>query len=474
MFFKIPIPKFLLILSTFLMMISFSFSNVMLTGSDNVVITELGEGSINVETDSQLINREENVKSNLNLVYEIRRVNDLSLFYKSERNISLDIFEVELIKDSFQVNSLSNGEYNLDIKVTSASGAPLTFVQKKFEVTQSDDTLIYFSTLPYLQIFYEFADGRTRYEHSFSNTGKPIEPNSDFFVKFDIENEKSSQEEVTIHYRTRHSYDKSNNYDLLKSENVILNASSLNAFRVPLRMEDAGTYDLFVEIEQDGNLISKREVRVVIGGADGTIMDVFNLNDVHQESDIANVEVQIVGPADGISRVIDSTLEMDVIVDGQVVVEQEKQIEDLSFSPTYHNFVFTAPVDLMSYKIHIILRKDDEIYDEIILDYEELNPDLVISNNGKIYNPNARMCLDDGMCSEIEKTLGNCMDCDIRVKEEDESEQITQPPISPQIPPQEDKNENSELLIAAGLVLALVAIIGIIIGGYHINKRRKK
>ena len=365
MFFKIS--KFLLSMLLLSSIIAVSFSNVMLTGSDDAIITDLGDGEVSVNVNSQLINIEQNVKSNLNFVYEIRRINDLSLFYKSERNISLDISEVKLINETFIVSDLTNGAYQLDIKVTSASGTPLTFVQKEFIVENSNvDTDIYFSTLPYLQIYYTFADGRTRYEHSFSNTGKPIEPDSEFFVKFDIENLQTTDEEITINFKSKHSYDKSNNYDLQKSEIVTLNASSINNFRVPLIMSDAGTYNLFVELIKGDMLISKREVRVVIGGVDGTIMDVFNLNDVYKKSETANLEVQVVGPADGISRVIDSTLEMNVIVNDEIILTQVKEIEDLSFTPTYYNFIFTAPVDLMSYKIQVILRKGDTIYDEII------------------------------------------------------------------------------------------------------------
>lgn len=394
------------------------FANVILTGSENIVMNNSKELITEFKLNSQVINFEDVVKADLEIIYEVRRINDLSVFYFDSFIYSLAPYEVKAINDVVKVDKLSAGLYQFDIKVNSASGAPLTFIRKNFEISGEDSSssnveMIYFSTLPNLKIFYEYDDGRTRYEHSFSNTGKAVIPNSTFYVKFELDNLNDFDVESNIEITFKNSYSRGEEESFFENEYTLVKENK-TFFEIPLIYDKAGTYDLFVNVfDENGKLNARKEVRLVIAGEGGTIMDVFNLNDVYLTGEMVNIQTQHVGPADGITWIPDVFLKLEVIKQDRIVYSEVREFDELSFSPETTEFLFNASEELDKYKVRVILGRGNETYDTVELNYEKLIREIFISPDGRIYNSSLIACYDDDVCTEEEKGIGDCLDCNV-------------------------------------------------------------
>ena len=392
-----------------LLQLTFIFSNIGFYGQS--ISTQTINSQEPIDVNFNLVNREDIVKSQIEIIYELRRESDLSLMYQSSEELSFAPFEVKQIQESLSFGLIPEGEYILTTQIRSGAGTPLGRVSNEIKVNSNLGKNVEFTTLPYLRVFYDYGN-RVRYENSYSNTGRPTGQNENFEVRFELENLDNTEQLYKYDFSVRNSYDSQDEMDIIFSNTTLLNINEKKEIIETISYDKAGTYDLFVSVyDEEDNLVANKEVRLVIVGEDGTILDVFNKQDTYEKDEFVTVDVSIVGPADSLSIVENSNLIVDVLQNNESIYTEQKQIEILPINPLDYNFFFQAPVKLEYYTLRITLEKDGKIYDQVELDYEPLDPELVISPKGAIYDPSLNMCLDDGECSEKEKQIGNCADC---------------------------------------------------------------
>ncbi|MFW6286264.1 MAG: hypothetical protein ACOC16_04045 [Nanoarchaeota archaeon] len=452
-------------------MIFSAFGNVGFFGS------EVSKGTLTtgekLDVEFNVVNREELVKAQVLVVYELRRISDMSLFFKSEEKLDFAPFEVKKLKKEFSFDDIPGDEYFFTISLRSGSGAPLSFISHDISI-ENDLESVYFSTLPFLKIYYDHVDGRKTSELSYTNTGRPIVPGDIFEVHFSLNNQQDVSKDLRSEIFMKNSY-LGGELEKVYEENISINANERKDFSIEYSHEKAGTYDLFVVIyDEDNKVVGNKEVRVVIIGDGGSLIDVFNHKDVYDVGELGKIDVSLVGPADAMSIVRDVELKMEIFKEDNLIYEDSKEIDELPFNPETYNFVFENDVILDYYKVKVTLRKGDKIYDEVELNYEPLNPDLVISADGRVFDPNVVACFDDGICTDEEKDIGNCLDCfGINDSVEVEEEQN----VSEKVEPIEQgvvENENLIMRSFMILILILVPILISILLIYFKNQRGKR
>ncbi len=452
-------------ISIFIILICLSyntFANVGFFGS--YISTNTLNSNESLFLNYTLINRDNSVKSQISITYELRRISDMSLFFEKQTNYSFDSYEVKKLSEKLNFNNIPSGEYNLKLNLKSGSGTPMSFLNFPINISGVRND-IYFSTLPYLKIYYKYEGGmRERYELSYSNAGKPIIPNSSFEVHFSLNNPNLISQNLTTKFFLKQTYSLVEAKEIF-STNIISNPNSITSYIINYNLSKAGTYDLYVKIyDLNGILVANKEVRVVIMGQGGSILDVFNKADIYKIGENVDLDISIVGPADAVSVVKNGFLKVQIIKNDSIISEETKIIENFAFNPEKLNFILPTSEDLNYYKVKVILGKDKIEYDVVELNYEPLDPKLIINPEGKIYNPNKIACLDDNICTEQENILLNCYDCiapkiildeEVLIKEENfENKSILTENLS------KEDNFSSKLsyILLALLIIAIIVI----------------
>jgi hypothetical protein len=404
------IKKFYFSIFIFILFLPFVNSTIGIMGSQvNKINYSVGE---EIKISSYFVNREDLVKSNVSIKYELIREKDLSVFYDGVDSYSFDKYEAKLINKSIKIPLYLNSDnYVLQITTFSSSGAPVSFIQHNLKINSyNKKEVLYFKELPFLKIYYEFKDGRIFFENSYSNTGKPIVPNSTFEVKFSLDSSNYKNKDIVVEFEIENSY---NIGELKKiySKNFILK-NDMENFTIPISLNESGTFKLFVNIyDENHNLLLSKDVRVVIIGDGGNILDVFNHKDVYFNGEDFNLDVVYVGPADALTTVKNVLLNVKILKENREVENFDYIIDQMPLNPEKINFKKKLNEDLDKYKVIVTLSKNGKIYDKVELNYEELNPKILISLDGRLYDPNVIACFDDSVCTDVEKSLGNCMDC---------------------------------------------------------------
>lgn len=440
----------------------FIFSNIGFYGQ-SINVTEVN-GNEPVELNYNLVNREDLVKAQIEVIYELRRISDLSLMYESYRNFSFAPYEVKRINETLNFGKIPPGEYTLVTQIRSGAGSPLGRLSNELNVYSSLEKKAQFSKLPYLRIFYT-TPNQVRYENSYSNVGRPTGRDEDFEVRFELENLEESVNTFRYEFNIKNSYSSKNMRTIFSNE-VTLNEGEKREIVETIQYNESGTFDLFVKVfDDESNQLANKEVRLVVVGDDGTILDVFNQRDGYEQNELVTVNVSIVGPADSLSLVENSTLMLNILEQNEIIYEENISIDILPTNPENYKFSFIAPEELKYYKLRVTLENDGNIYDQVELSYEPLFPELIISPTGAIYDPSLNMCLDDNKCTQMEKNLGNCADCVIKennrkrqeLKEKNELEKDDQ---TIQNEPVENEERNPQLfnIISVSLIILLGGI----------------
>lgn len=451
---------------SYFLMISFllpcTFANIGFFGSE-INSEKINQGD-ELIINSNLVNREDLVKARITVAYELRRINDMSLLKSKSDEFSFAPNEVKKLNETIETVGVPSGDYFLNVNVLSGSGTPLSFITHKITI-DGDGDKINFKELPYLKIYYPYDNGRVRYELSYSNTGKPIIPDENFEVRFSLENLEPVSKNLRMEFHLKNSYSVGN-LEKIYSEEITVGANKIEEFITDYKMNKAGTYDLFVKIfDENEMLIANKEVRVVIMGAGGSLIDVFNKQDTYLVGETTSINVGLVGPADAVSVVSNVYLKTSILKEDRVISEKKINIERLPFNPLEYDFEFDVIENLEYYKVKVVLGKGDKIYDEVILDYEPLKPEFVISSDGRIYDPTVIACFDDGICSNQETELGRCVDCiALKIKKNVEVEEENLNESNQMFTPVEDNNSGMNKYLIIGIFnLVIVLILAVIV-----------
>lgn len=458
---KMKFSKFLFALVLFFVSFNVSFAGIAFMGIDIGDKTEFAN-SEELDLKSYIVNRDNDVKADMVLNVELKRIDDVSLFYKESFDFSFAPNEAKLFEHKIDLSSVPAGEYFLILDLKSPASTPIASLREEIVVGDlSEANSVIFSSLPYLKIKYLQKDGIVKTEYSYGGTGKPIVPESDFEVRFGLDSNEGQDVDVKFFLKDTYSQDEQ---EEVFSESVSLNSGVTN-FSYDLAVEKSGTYELFVKVfDKNGIVLANKDIRVVIMGGDLNIVDVRNKQDIYRQGEKMELEVSYVGPADAMSVVRDSVLDVEVLVDGNVVNSDSFTIVEAPFSLTKQVFTFNVSSALEYYKVRVVISKDGKIFDELILDYEPLNPQLIISSDGRIYDPSVLACFDDGVCSNTEKTIGNCLDCYNLDKEENlvnednlNESQESQGEDTPVVV--EDNSNNTTFAILGLLLFAIVVFL---------------
>lgn len=468
----------------YFLIFSFFFNGVFAIGfmgseisSDEISLTE----EINFE--SYIVNRDDSVKSNIQLIYEFKKKSDSSLMYSFSENYFFAPNEVKYINKSISFpENLPSGDYVFTVQIKSSSGTPLSFISHDLVINSKLNDDIIFKNLPYLKIYYDYDENIRRFELSYSNTGKPVLPGDTFDVKFSLINKDMENKDIVIELSLENSYS-DGDFILLKKLNESLSGNSVTNFSIPLEYEDSGTYSLNVKIYDENDvLLSGDDVRLVIMGEGGNILNVFNKQDTYASNENVELDVSYVGPADGITNV-DGAYLLAEIYDEKEEKIAEESIEGISLplNPESKQFSISTNKNLEYYSVRVVLGKGNKTYDEVILDYMPLEPEMLISKKGMFYRPNSENCFDDNICTENEELLGNCYDCVSKTYEET-SEEVDEEKIyeiknnnENDSLKSESNNNNNKFTMTLNFILVflLIVIILLVIAFFPETKKRR-
>ncbi|MGC9310836.1 MAG: hypothetical protein ACP5E4_03905, partial [Candidatus Aenigmatarchaeota archaeon] len=164
------------------------------------------------------------------------------------------------------------------------------------------------------------------------------------------------------------------------------------------------------EIYLDGEFACSKEVRAVVSGKDGTILELNNPQDTYEKGDEAVIELTVVGPADK-STVSGAYAEIEITSGGSPVKSLKKEPITLSLEPQTLRFSFGAPADLERYELTARIGKGSKVFDEKVSEYEAFVMESILTEDGRVLPAGADGCFDDGKCTDEESKRGDCLDC---------------------------------------------------------------
>jgi hypothetical protein len=163
-------------------------------------------------------------------------------------------------------------------------------------------------------------------------------------------------------------------------------------------------------IYSNGSFMAQKEIRAVVSGEDGTLLDVKNSKAVYAAGEDVKVDVSFVGPADK-SIVEGAYILIKIISGGREVFSSVKENINLSAEPGVVEYTFKAPEDLSNYDLEVELGKGPDIFDRSIQSYKPMESNTTLTEDGRIQPKNSQGCFDDGICTDSESKAGECIDC---------------------------------------------------------------
>lgn len=370
-------------------------------------------------------------------------------------NVDLAAREILEMDGSIEVPSdAPSGSYSLVLQAISPGGTPMTFISDTIDVDNpGNEGFVSFGNKGVYIITKRTITGEggivqefTR--PSYGTQGENVMP-GDFGIKFKLNNGQSSSLSPKARVSITPTYGEGEPIKSFERDLASVDAVSSQEYRLNTSVRTPGTYIVVVEIvDSSGNVVGESEVRLVIAGEGGSITDVNNAKDVYKYGEDLNVDISVVGPADGATSVQDAYLKMEILKNGEVVQSNEKNLEKLPFNPETYSFSTSAGEKLDEYTLRVELGKDDTVYDTFEAEYEELEAERKLTSTGEIKEEGE--CFDNNVCTREEYKIGNCFDC-IGVEE---------PPGS------EEKSSTSKESSNYIMPIAALALILLIIGGF--------
>lgn len=370
-------------------------------------------------------------------------------------DVDLASREIQTLNDTLKIpSSVPRGDYNLIITGNTPTGNPMSYISKQITVNNDEDVkkVEFGQNGLYLESTKVVIGDNviTTFElPSYGSQGENILPGTNFSIKFELENAGSQEinPEADIQIIPTYSDDGESIKDIQKDLGSLESGES-QKYSFEEIVNSPGTYRVVGNIyTEDGDQLASNEVRLVISGEGGSIVNVENSRDTYGQGDMVRVNASIVGPADGSSVVQDAYLKTEILKDDEQVFQEEKTIDRLPLSTTGYVFREETPEQLGKYTLRVELGKGDIVYDTFEAEYQHLTAEKRLTSDGQVWQQN--QCYDDGECTQREYELGNCYDC----------LNVTEPPANQTDTTEEDDNL-TRIAVAAG-VAALIALMAL-------------
>ena len=402
------------------------FSSMILTNSASAAFTGIGilnseidsdtidlENTDTVQIDNSIVNYDNYIHAELIINYKLISQKDGSEMISESTILSFGAYEVKDMSKELKIpDTIQTGEYIINILVNGPNNIPLAGFNHKIQI-DNKDIIKPLSVIkgPYLKIPFVSDSGTITYIESYGTTGSNVLQGSTYYLKFNLKNENSNYNDlkaiINIIPTLGDSSLKTIEYEL----NPYASATQIDDYEVEMTFDTPGTYRVTLSFYNGDSFLFQKEVRLVITGEGGSILRVRNKQDTYNIGDTISIDADLVGPADGATKLKDVYLKLILSEDNRIIKVIIKDIPALEFKTMTETIDFTSEWDLERYRIQMILGKDDAIYDEITINYEPIIVEKMITPDGRIYSPGLGGCFDDNICTTEERQSGNCYDC---------------------------------------------------------------
>lgn len=420
--------------------------------------------------ESQIVNDQDEIKANQSLIYQVVRKEDNVIMINEHKELHFAGMEVKTITDSIDISWLGGGNYIVNILLNNANDAPVAGLSEYITIggDKSNNNII-ITKGPYIDI--NLKEKSFNIE-SFGTTGSNIPEGSNYSIKADLILENIIDPNIQIEIIPSYSNDEIvySHYDELENYDGSIN---LNYSFNP-DFNQSGTYRVKLTFYDGSKFLFYKEVRMVISGESGSFVRVSNKKDTYNIGEEVVISFDLIGPADGATKVDYVDIFLDVHKNGDRIISKDLRVTDLDFKVLSKEIKFLATEKLDFYTIKLELNKDGVVFDKVILDYEPLEIEKIISTDGRVYDPNIAGCFDDNVCSRSEFDYGDCFDCrnvDVappKLENNELSEPIAKEPYLSE-EEKRKKKFNWTIIIIAQVILG---IIGVSIFIYYLKRRR--
>lgn len=307
------------------------------------------------------------------------------------------------------------GNYSLLLQAYTPAGIPMTFLSEDLTIQNPDSvTSVSFGDQGVYIVSPTIVVGdniASRYSlPSFGSQGENVLPDTSFNITFSLTNDGSQTVDPVASARIVPTY-ATDGEPVRDIEQDLgrLGPGESDEYTITTSVEEAGTYVIEVDVRDGQTSLGENEVRLVISGDGGNIIDMQNAQDTYDQGDRMTVDTEVVGPADGSTVVEDAYLRLEVRKDGQTVTQEEKTIEELPFNPEQASFNLTADEELDEYTLRLVLGKGETVFDTYEAQYQPIEVERKLTSSGQV--DAAGQCLDDGVCTQEEYEIGGCYDC---------------------------------------------------------------
>lgn len=439
---------------------------------------DLSSTSSEVIVKSLIVNNDEEIREDLILEYELVRDIDKAIIYSDSEIFALGRMQARDFEKNINLNmDLDSGKYYLNINIKSPTQYPLAGFVHSIDIDSLNKNSLYLMKGPYFR-FPISDNGTVIFIESHGTTGSNIDMGIDFELIFNLISNLEDNSNLVALIDVYPSYSdiiqESFEYKLADIERGVE-----RKFTFPMNSEKPGTYNVVLSIYSGDEVLVSKDVRMVISGISGSIVRVSNLKDVYYPGDQVVIDADLVGPADGASILNDAVLELSIKQYGNDLYYFSNPISSLDTDVINSKFSFVTNDFLDEYLVRIVLSDGyEKIYDEVELSYEELFVDKVISEDGRIYDPTIVGCFDDNVCTDVEYSIGDCLDCYLK----NENEVISNDDINPNKEAYLKKLQNEQFLrygeknIFSTVNLIIILINVVIFGSifYIVWRKRKK
>ncbi len=425
-----------------------------------------------------IANSENSVQSNIKFKFSLVNKNSNAIMLEKSFYDSYYNYEAKIYSNNFDFSNIPSGEYILNFVMYEKSGAPINGFKKNINFTNFNKELnsnlkLILNSIENGPYLLNLDSNDNKIEESHGMLGKNLNGSKNIFIAINF-NQKINEDikknlKLNVELYPSYSQGDESVYEVKNKLNFEEINSSIGLLK--LNYSKSGTYNVKVNFYYKENFLYSKIIRMVISGKSGGIMNILNEKDVYNKGDTFKLTGILIGPADGATKLENPNLKLKIIQDKKIIEEEIQNIENLGFQPV--NFQFLIPSlkeDLTNYKVILELYDNKELLDSVKLNYSKLTPKYLYKN-GLVYINNPNMCLDDGICSDNEKNLGNCLDCNLdKIKPfEDKVNKVEK--INNFKFNEDSLNNDSNYLFLINIILVLLIMIGI---GVYIYRRKKE